>query len=686
MLSHLPSRRFRSAPLLGLWVRQLSVAPHPSSFFTSSDIPSVARAQASPAAPRRFLDPPTRPRWIDVAIMAAALRERLRAMMAAAATGSGDERPSGTLTPDEWHVAWTGGAVGDTVGEVKRLLLAAVAASESQVRDGMSLLRRLVRVLSLIDAGTTCCACRDAEVVSGLLEALPTVYSPGMLSGEINLRMLAAGPLAAALQALLVRTGRRFSYRPPRSRVPRQPSEACTRTPVDELHGALANPLLMECMADEWEVGLRRLVSGSEMDGVVPNHELGLQALVVADVRSVLTTRPCLVADIVRWLTTLTTHVDRMTAFPYVSTLLQTLLMLADTAPAQVRSSSSLPAAVAAAYRVFAPESSPTDAFHVGDPDATELALTLYAVMAPTGTRSAAALRGNASAMAMLVAAAGAESGSSTFFTSPTALVAHVALDAVRAPGGRLPPAVTERHVLWATTAVMAGQSPDVCAAARLLDALCRRQTPPATAPWAPAAFPPTALPRGATVGSTRCWACGSAGYARGAQRGTLTRLQRCSSCAVGRVCSSECHVALWRASHKRACRGWRKWAAAAVTGGRGGEQRGHVAMYRPRTVDLGGDWKGWAWPAALAAEVEGVGLRLRDVVVYADPGWGIVSVLPEGDYRWKPNAVPAAFLDTPLGKHGGRVLRVVYRAHPPTVRSFGPRSLRLVEVVDMAD
>lgn len=609
--------------------------------------------------------------------------------MAAPPAAFADECPSATITPAEWHIAWTGGAVGDTVGELKRLLLAAAAATEGQGRDAaMNLLRRLVRVTTLIDAATTCCACRDAEVVGGLLEALPTVYSPGALSGEINGRMLASGRLAAALQALLVRAQRRFSYRPPRSSVPRQPSEACTRTPMDELRGALANPLLIECMADEWEVGLRRLVSGSDVDGVVPDHELGLHALVVADVRPVLTTRPSLVADIVRWLTTLTTRVDRRTAFPYVSTLLQTLLMLADTAPAQVRSSSSLPAAVAAAYRVFAPGSSPTDTFHIGDPDATELALALYAVMAPTGTRSAVALRGNASAMAMLVAAAGAESGSSPFSSSPTALVAHLALDAVRAPGGRLPPAVTERHVLWAMTAVMAGQSPDVCAAARLLDALCRRQAPPATAPWAPAAFPPTALPRGATVGSTRCWACGSAGYARGEQRGTLTHLQRCSSCVVGRACSSECHVALWRASHKRACRGWRKWAAAAAVpgGGRGGGQPGHVAMYRPRTVDLRGDWKGWAWPAALAAEVEGVGLRLRDVVVYADPGWGIVSVLPEGDYRWKPNAVPAPFLDAPLEKHGGRVLRVVYRAHPPTVRSFGPRSLRLEPVVDMVD
>lgn len=481
------------------------------------------------------------------------------------------------------------------MGELRRLLLAAVAASESDGReDIMALLRRLVRVTSLIESGTTCCACRDVEVVNALLEALPIVYSAGTLTGEIDGRMLAAGRLAAALRTLIIRTQRRFSYRPPRSSVPRQPSEACTRTPMDELQGALSNPLLIECMVDEWQVGLRRLVSGSDVDGVVPDHELGLHALVVAVVRPVLTTRPLLVTDIVRWLTTLTTRVDRMTAFPYISTLFQTLLMLSDAAPALLRSSSSLPAAVAAAYRVFEPDASPTDPFHVVEEGATELALALYTVLASTGTRSAVALRGNASAMAMLVAAAGAESAGTRLSASPTALVAHVALDTGRAPGGgRLPRAVTQRHVLWATIAVMAGQSADVCTAAQLLDALCRRQAPPPTAPWAPASLPPPALPPSATVVPTRCWACGSACHARGAARGVLTRLQWCSACAVGRACSSECNATLWRAFHKRACRDWRNWAAAAASRGRGDVQPGHMEMYRPWSVDLGGDWAG---------------------------------------------------------------------------------------------
>lgn len=278
---------------------------------------------------------------------------------------------------------------------------------------------------------------------------------------------------------------------------------------VSLLHVADAyNPLLIECMVDEWELGLRRLVSGAGI-GVIPHYELGLHALAGAVIRPVLTTLPSLVADKVRWLTTLTTRVDWRTAFPYLSTLLQTLVLISDTAPARLRSSASLPAAVAAAYHVFAPDSSPSDPFgEVGYAEATGLVLALYAAMAPTGTRSAVALRSDAPVMAILVAAASTESAGTSFIASPTVLVAHVALEAVRSPAGRLPPAVKERRALWATTAVMTGQqqSLDVCAAARLLDALCQHQAPPGSAPWAPASFPLAALRAAASVLSTRCW------------------------------------------------------------------------------------------------------------------------------------------------------------------------------------
>jgi len=621
--------------------------------------------------------------------MAAALRERLRASMAAPTDEDASDSPAGTFTSAEWHSVWTADAVDDVIGEMRRLAVDAAAAPDSGI---MPVLSQLVRACILLDAGTTCCACRDAEVLDGLLAALHVVYTPGTLTGELDGRMLAAGRLAEALRVHLVRTSRRFSYRPPRAVVTRQPSESCTRTPMDALSATLADPLLVEAMADQWEVGLRRLVSGSSIDGMVPDHELGIHALVVAVVRPVLDTLPDVTTSVVRWLTTLTTRVGRMTAIPYVSTLLQTLCMLSATAPAQLRAARSAPAAVAAAYRLFTSyDAVPTDAFALGDGDAVALALLLYAVMAPTGCPSAPALRGHRAAMAMIVAAAGAEAGGTAFTVSPTALAAHLGVDTLRTRGGRLPSAVTERRSLWSQTAGNAGASPDLRAAARVLDGLCRRGSPPPAAdlPWAPAAFPPAALPPAATVPSTRCWACGSAGHERGVARGTLTRLQRCSECAVGRACSPDCHAALWRASHKRACGGWRRWAAAAAAGsatatggggnGGGDGQPGHVAMFRPRAVDMRGEWKGWAWPAALAAEVEAVGLELRDVVVYADPGWGIMSVLPEGDYRWKPDAVAARFLAAPLEKHGGRVLRVVNRAHPPTVRSFGPRSLRLV-------
>lgn len=63
--------------------------------------------------------------------------------------------------------------------------------------------------------------------------------------------MLAAGRLAAALRAVIFRNQRRFFYPPPRPSVPRQPSEACRRTPMDEHQRALDHPLLIECMVDE---------------------------------------------------------------------------------------------------------------------------------------------------------------------------------------------------------------------------------------------------------------------------------------------------------------------------------------------------------------------------------------------------------------------------------------------------
>jgi len=100
--------------------------------------------------------------------------------------------------------------------------------------------------------------------------------------------------------------------------------------------------------------------------------------------------------------------------------------------------------------------------------------------------------------------------------------------------------------------------------------------------------------------------------------------------------------------------------------------------MYVAQSHGLGGDWRAWTWPPALAAGVEAAGLALCDVIVVADPGLGALVVVPAAEYRWQRDAVPAVYREKPLEKHGGRVLRVILRAHPPTIRSFGPVSLRL--------
>lgn len=52
--------------------------------------------------------------------------------------------------------------------------------------------------------------------------------------------------------------------------------------------------------------------------------------------------------------------------------------------------------------------------------------------------------------------------------------------------------------------------------------------------------------------------------------------------------------------------------------------------------------------------------------------------MLPAREYAHRPDAVPPAMLAAAAAKHGRRVLRVVVRQHPPLVRSFGPKSLRL--------
>lgn len=93
----------------------------------------------------------------------------------------------------------------------------------------------------------------------------------------------------------------------------------------------------------------------------------------------------------------------------------------------------------------------------------------------------------------------------------------------------------------------------------------------------------------------------------------------------------------------------------------------------------MSGDWKtDWRWSVTVAARVVAAGLALTHVVVVVEVGTGTVEVVQAVEYAHRPDAVAAEILTAAGAKHGGRVLRVVVRQHPPLLRSYGPRSLLL--------
>lgn len=130
------------------------------------------------------------------------------------------------------------------------------------------------------------------------------------------------------------------------------------------------------------------------------------------------------------------------------------------------------------------------------------------------------------------------------------------------------------------------------------------------------------------------------------------------------------------RVARGRRGAGGRRGGQSRVAGNR---QRGrrNVALF-PEFLDLSSDWRNWAWPAATAATVTAAGLGITDVVAGVVPGYGPVDVLPTVEYGHQPDALPAAHMAEAVPRRGGRVLRVVYRQHPPLLRPYGPRSLRL--------
>lgn len=182
-----------------------------------------------------------------------------------------------------------------------------------------------------------------------------------------------------------------------------------------------------------------------------------------------------------------------------------------------------------------------------------------------------------------------------------------------------------------------------------------------------------------------RCWGCGSPtrqpwGEPREAP------LRKCSGCRVAVYCGAKCAASSWAGRHRLACKSWRTFAKEVPmlcdeypSSIHSIDARARACARESLQWDLSGDWRtDWSWPKEFAAAVLAAGLTLVEVVVVVDPGAWEVQVQPAVEYGHHPAAIPAAMLAAAGAKHGGRVLRVVYRQHPPLMRVFGPRSLGL--------
>lgn len=211
-----------------------------------------------------------------------------------------------------------------------------------------------------------------------------------------------------------------------------------------------------------------------------------------------------------------------------------------------------------------------------------------------------------------------------------------------------------------------------------------------ADAPWA-GDFPNPALSIFGDDANGHCWACGAPRRADAppdtAGDSLGPSLRSCAGCRVAAYCSAACATAGWRTAgggHKAACRRWAAYrrvtvpelvAARAASPTRGGGVSTRAALFPITSIRHGG-FSGppgsWPWHSGAAVRIEEAGLHLADMVVIADPGSLSIAMVPAPEYVHWPSAVAAAALAAPLAAHGGRVLRVIMREHPPTVRGYG--------------
>lgn len=285
---------------------------------------------------------------------------------------------------------------------------------------------------------------------------------------------------------------------------------------------------------------------------------------------------------------------------------------------------------------------------------------------------------------------------------SAAAVALWVAVHVLRGGAERLPSALRTAGAAWEHLQVTHS---DVAAAhtGALLGDLAARGSAAlaeveATPPWRLDTFPvvATAVLRDSQL--RHCWQCGcpwridaAASGASGTsalpssvfrRRGTTLRV--CSGCRVAYYCSPACAKTHWcggRGGHKAACPRWARYRQSRETTVQsengGGTLDGPLSRAElfPTTGIVAEYWQPplerWLWPIAVAKRAEAAGLVMADVVVVADPGSATLLLLPAAEYVHWPMAVPANCLEEQLNSDHGRVMRVVFREHPPRVMGW---------------
>jgi len=547
-----------------------------------------------------------------------------------------------------------------------------------------------------IDVATAACHCGDDALLDAFVAALPSLYTAGCLRSD-PCSVLGA-VWALALDELLFRTAEREVNDPPTL-----DRCSCVCGPPDN-DGVgrsrivrLAAEVQLLRLSAEWMsvTVIRRCRGMMGCDG----PGLSLPVFAVTCPRLLLSAVPGLVDTVLAEAAALMAAVPAADAEPHLRFLLHTLRGVVAVDPGRLRRSPGAARTLADIYRYLTADPG-RGCIH----EAAAVTDTVLALLCVVGG-SPAALAASPTALGLLVDFCGprppvAVDPSAVRVAASLAL--HVAAQSLSSGSRTVPAPLVAARATWvslarrarhdAAAAAVAAALVDVTSAASVSAA--RVGGTPATTPWSPAPFPPACLQR--LTQAERCWSCGN-GHMAGRPDKTLAK---CSGCGVGTYCGPACARASWKADHKRSCAGWAAYGAtrvAALVGldarrgaggapdhGRSGAAskaaRTRAGVYATVQEDLSGHWAtDWSWPAARAREVEAAGLQLRDVVALVERATGAVVLAPSAAYAHWAGPAPAALLDGALGKHGGRVLRVVHRVHPPHVQVFGPRSLGLV-------